>query len=57
MEKDFLIFSDVTNFHKVSSFQQRKKKTHPEDLAVGLCKLLFASQASHNQEVYWLNRY
>lgn len=57
MEKDFLIFSDVTNFHKVSSFQQRKKKTHPEDLAVGLCKLLFASQASHNQEVYWPNRY
>lgn len=25
METTFLIFSDVTNFHKVNSFQQRKK--------------------------------
>lgn len=57
MEKDFLIFSDVTSFHNASSVQQREKKTNPEDLAVSLCKLLCASQASHNQEAYWLNRY
>ena len=60
MEKAFLIFTEVSSYHKVSSFQKRKKKTRIfwcGSLQPHSCKLLWAGQPSHHQEVYWLHRY